>query len=225
MGEKPYVACHAVCTNCVFSHRCGCKRSCGSSFRAWSVSSFRGTAWSRPCPLSALRSDSCALSALKRDPCALISGLSCLQREFQDFVQQTKHRRNRCAFYLKMLKCTFVDQMNFLRIVNVLMCFDHSCSNIVLTRFCTPKQCLCRRILTWITTKGCAGMWPTLIEDRELTGEKWLGVIISVYCSWSFLDIVGHLLCRILTAHNPVWPIHDFKTHFKLQKSTVTKAV
>ena len=36
---------------------------------------------------------------------------------------------------------------------------------------------------------------------------------------------VSQSVIIVLTAHSVFWPINDFKTHFKLQKPTLTKAV
>ena len=77
-------------------------------------------------------------------------------------------------------------------------------------------------------------MWLT---DKRLTKslgrspDNWrkghLGVIWSVYCFIFY--IVWCLLCHILTAYSPFWYryicINGFKTQFKWQKPTLTKAV
>ena len=52
-----------------------------------------------------------------------------------------------------------------------------------------------------------------------------LWVILSIYCFWFFFHIVGRLFCHSLTAQGLFRPINDFKTHFKLQKPTLTKAL
>ena len=41
----------------------------------------------------------------------------------------------------------------------------------------------------------------------------------------TLFHIVGSLFYHILNSHNPVWPIHDFQTHFNLQRPTVTETV
>ena len=51
-------------------------------------------------------------------------------------------------------------------------------------------------------------------------------------CGCVCVDIVGgpfylpfFCFCFFVNAHSPFWPINDFKTHFKLPKSTLTNAV
>ena len=53
---------------------------------------------------------------------------------------------------------------------------------------------------------------------REL-GNTSPWAILSIYCFWLF-HLVGRLFYHSLTAHSQIWPMNDFITHFKWQKST-----
>ena len=67
----------------------------------------------------------------------------------------------------------------------------------------------------------CDPLWQ---KGYKVTGyrsqDNWrkhhLWVILSIY-SFQFYHMIGRLFYHILTAHSPFWPIHDFKTHFRLQ--------
>ena len=84
-----------------------------------------------------------------------------------------------------------------------------------------PRRVISGRSQMWPTlTKGGQSRW----EDHEINWRKHhIGVISSMYCfSCIHIVFVGRLFYHVRTAHIPFWPIHDMKTHFKLQTPTVT---
>ena len=80
----------------------------------------------------------------------------------------------------------------------------------------------------WITvTRSDKRGTKSLGRSRDDRINHHLVVILSMHFFF-FIHNVGRLLYHILTVHNPFWPMHDFKTFFfffKLQKTTLTKAV
>ena len=84
--------------------------------------------------------------------------------------------------------------------------------------------------------RACVKMWPTLAkrgqsrwDDHEINiiynwrkTRHLQGSFLSIFCS-CFVHIVGCLFI-FLTAHRPFRLINDSKTHFKWQKSTLTKS-
>ena len=70
--------------------------------------------------------------------------------------------------------------------------------------------------------KGTQSRW----EDDEITGEN---LTLGSFDQFIVFDFValhrGRLFCHVRTTHSQFRPINDFKTHFQLQKPTLTKAV
>ena len=70
-------------------------------------------------------------------------------------------------------------------------------------------------------TKGGQSRWG----DHEITGENITWGSFYRYIVFDFFHNVRRLFYYIVTAHSQLWHVNDFKTHFKLQKSTLTSAI